>query len=229
MEQADWMTRVGTTIAREIRRHRLARNMSAQQLSDACAKLGAPIPRTVISNIENGRRTNISVAEAIALARALQVPPVALVFPAGYEEEVEYLPGKKIDPVRAVKWFSGEMQIDEQSGLNTMPGGDWALTIARQHRNMEARISDYYRAANEERIAPSENGVDIELLHRLARSQEYRLKSLRKEMVRRGLTPPKTYLKVDDLPESEAPDEDTSKYWTYKSEFPLYTGELPPF
>ncbi|WP_406457048.1 helix-turn-helix transcriptional regulator [Streptomyces sp. NBC_01622] len=229
MEQPDWMTHVGTTIAREVRRYRLARGMSAQQLSDACEKLGAPIPRTVISNIENGRRTNISVAETIVLARALRVPPIALIYPAGYEEELEYVPGKRVDPMRAVKWFSGEMRIDERSGLNTLPDPDWALTISRQHRNVESRISDYYRSANEERINGSRDTDYIEQLLNLARNQEYRLKAMREEMVRRGLTPPKTYLKVDDLPPSDAPDKNFDKHWAYEAEFPLYTGELPPF
>ncbi|MFJ4617384.1 helix-turn-helix domain-containing protein [Streptomyces sp. NPDC088812] len=218
MEQLDWMARVGTRIAQEVRRHRLARGLSAQQLSDTCAKLGAQIPRTVISNIENGRRTNVSVAEVCVLATALRVPPVALIAPAGYVDEVEYLPGKSIDPVRVINWFSGETQIDERSTLDSMPDAEWALTIARDHRRLERQISTVYRSMHEDetldpwRATPEEK----EALRRHARVLELSLKALREEMVRRGLKLPKTYLQVDDLPVPERSGEEGAGYWRYK-------------
>lgn len=108
MEQPDWATQISTTVAGEVRRYRLQRGLSAQQLSDRCAELGLPIPRTVVSNIENGRRGNIGVAEVLILGHALEVPPAVLIFPVGYVEEVEAVPGEKMHPMHAIQWMGGE-------------------------------------------------------------------------------------------------------------------------
>ena len=223
MEQPDWMARVGMGIAGEIRRHRLSAGMSAQQLSDACAALGANIPRTVISNIENGRRTNVSVAEVLVFARALGVPPIALIFPAGYVAEVEYMPGRRTDVAQAIDWFAGEIGINEKTRLADLPRQEWALTVAREHRRLERRITSIYRSIWEEgtQLGFEATGPEIDSARQHAHTLELKLKALREDMVRRGLTPPKTHLKVDDLtapnPESQA----ASGPW-------LYTDE-PPF
>lgn len=95
-------------VAREVRRHRQAKGMSAQQLADACGEVGVSVQRSVIANFENGRRASIGVAEILAFAAALEVSPMELIFPAGYEPEIEALPGKMTDPYLAALWFSGE-------------------------------------------------------------------------------------------------------------------------
>lgn len=105
------MARISTTIAREVRRLRLERGMSAQRLSDACTELGAPIPRTVLSNLENGRRGNVTVAELFVLAKALSVPPATLVFPVGLEASVEVLPGTEVSSEAAVDWVAGRFLL----------------------------------------------------------------------------------------------------------------------
>lgn len=214
------MARVGTSIAQEIRRHRLARGMSAQQLSDACAKLGASIPRTVISNIENGRRTNVSVAEVLVIARALGQPPGALVFPAGYVNEVEYLPEKKTDPLEAVDWWSGEqlppdarVVLEERRGYTQAiyPDGvdqhyQWAINMARKHRVVVNRITNHYRSAFESQaLERTGNEPDNEsvVARAVAKQLEYYLYDLREEMVRRGLVLPELPLgmKIEKRPD----------------------------
>lgn len=107
-QPTDWAERLAATIAGEVFRYRRNQNMSAQALSDRCTELGATIPRAVISNLENGRRTSVSVAELLVLAAALDVPPAALVFPVGYTERTEALPGAEVPPFEAVRWFAGE-------------------------------------------------------------------------------------------------------------------------
>jgi transcriptional regulator with XRE-family HTH domain len=82
--------------------------MSAQQLADKCSEIGFPIARSVLANFENGRRLNVSLAEVIVLGSALGVPPVALFYPVGLVEEVEFVPGVNGAPLSAVAWFSGE-------------------------------------------------------------------------------------------------------------------------
>ncbi|MGW3437089.1 helix-turn-helix domain-containing protein [Streptomyces bacillaris] len=146
MEQSDWMTRVGTSVAGEVRRHRTAKGWSAQQLSDRCAELGLSIPRTVLSNIENGRRTNISVAELLVLAGALEVAPAALIYPVGYVEEVEVLPGVAAHPMHGVQWISGEVALPTRTAGPMGKMMRTALFYVRQLLREKARSQKSLRS-----------------------------------------------------------------------------------
>lgn len=115
------MARVSTSIANEVRRIRQERGMSAQKLADRCAELGAPIPRTVLSNLENGRRGNVTVAEMLVLAAALDVPPATLVFPVGYQAAVEALPGQTQPPVSAIEWLVGLQETGDAETKKSVP------------------------------------------------------------------------------------------------------------
>ncbi|MFJ3100409.1 helix-turn-helix domain-containing protein [Streptomyces sp. NPDC086835] len=184
MEQPDWATRFSKTIAQELRRHRTARGMSAQQVSDACEGLGADMPRTVISNIENGRRGNVSMAEVVILAAALGVPPTVLAFPVGYEAEVEYLPGKTATPLEAADWWNGE-KADEE----------WALTLLRRHRRLESQIRRLYKQIWEQAIADyrwhgEPGGPEAGAAREVAEELTRELHELRDEIARRGLVLP---------------------------------------
>ena len=107
-QSPEWPDRLAATIAGEVFRYRRNQGMSAQTLSDRCTELGMTIPRAVISNLENGRRTSVSVAELLVLAAALDVPPASLVFPVGYTDSTEALPGATVPPFEAVRWVAGE-------------------------------------------------------------------------------------------------------------------------
>ncbi|MEU0272300.1 helix-turn-helix transcriptional regulator [Streptomyces sp. NPDC006307] len=189
MEQLDWVTRFGKTIARELRRHRTERGMSAQQVSDACGRLGVDLPRTVISNIENGRRGNITMAEVVILAAALGVPPTVLAFPVGYEAEVEYLPGKTGTPLEAADWWNGEQASEE-----------WALTLIRRHRRLESQIRRLYKqiwetAIGDYRWHGEPGGPEAGAAREVAEELTRELYELRDEIARRGLClPPLTGL-----------------------------------
>jgi transcriptional regulator with XRE-family HTH domain len=159
--------------------------MSAQQLADECARLGHPaLQRTVISNMENGRRRDVSVADVLVLAAALQVAPAALIFPAGYVAEVERLPGRTVAPLEAVDWFAGA-EAEEDS----------ALALMRRHRDLERRIRGVYRRIWEQGIAEQRYGVELEDAEaeagrEMARELTDQLQELREEMAGRGLELP---------------------------------------
>lgn len=130
----EWSANLAHMIAGEVRRRREARKMSAQQLSDACAALGYPIHRSVLANFENGRRPTISVAELLVIARALDIAPVLLLFPVGYADEVEMLPGDFKPPLTAVSWVAGDVQ--RTRGVDVATASDYQLA---------ARERDYLR------------------------------------------------------------------------------------
>ncbi|WP_337110167.1 hypothetical protein [Prescottella equi] len=82
--------------------------LSVAKLSDRTAELGYPMSRTVIADLELGRRKKLDVAELVVLARALNVPPVTLIYPDMPGGMVEVWPGYEAPSIRAAQWFSGE-------------------------------------------------------------------------------------------------------------------------
>lgn len=128
----DWSTRLALAIAGEVRRHRQAQGLSAQQLSDRCSELGLPIQRSVLANLESGRRTTVTVAEVLVLAGALGIAPAQLVFPAGYQPSVEALPDKETGPLNAIDWFAGQAKLG--GGLPSR--GYTPITSLRRHTQL---------------------------------------------------------------------------------------------
>ncbi|MCC9311945.1 helix-turn-helix domain-containing protein [Kitasatospora sp. RB6PN24] len=110
----DWQAGVTGRVAEAVRRFREERGMSAQDVAAACAKLGYPIARNVIANLENGRRSSVDVAEVLVLAKVLDVPPVALLVPLGEVGEIELLPGLMYSTGEALQWVCGEQPLDHE-------------------------------------------------------------------------------------------------------------------
>lgn len=86
-----WRDDVNARIARAIKAARGDR--SAQVIADETARLGFPITRDTIANIENGRKKSVDVPELIVLAKALGVPPLSLIYPDLVDSPVEAYPG----------------------------------------------------------------------------------------------------------------------------------------
>ena len=99
VEAGEWAVMGGSwprswthAIGRQVAAARHAQGISAQALSDACGALGHDVPRSTLTNLENGRKATIPLDELVVIARALGVAPLDLLCPAG-EDPVAYLPG----------------------------------------------------------------------------------------------------------------------------------------
>jgi transcriptional regulator with XRE-family HTH domain len=114
--QPGWASGITRAIADELRRYRAERGLSAQQLADRCAKLGLEISRATITDLENGRRIAVSVAELIIMARALEISPIALITPVGRQETMEIFPGQRTGAFDAALWFSGHADLVNAEG-----------------------------------------------------------------------------------------------------------------
>jgi transcriptional regulator with XRE-family HTH domain len=132
--QNQWPAKLTRSVAGQIRRYRehrkvlVGRKWSAQDLAAECVNLGLDVSRDLITDLENGRRSHISVAELFAIAAALEVPPLQLLFGVGTEETVEILPGRHVPAFRAAQWFTGEGPMPE-------PGDDAGLVPVTDPRN----------------------------------------------------------------------------------------------
>jgi hypothetical protein len=84
---------------------------SAAWLSAQTEKLGYKISTSVIAKLDSGHRGSVlSVAELLIIAAALDVPPLALLFPKLPDGDVEVVPGKPVSSLDAYLWATGENQ-----------------------------------------------------------------------------------------------------------------------
>jgi transcriptional regulator with XRE-family HTH domain len=107
----DTQTRLRTptaAVAEQVRRHRQEQGISAQQLDERTAELGMRIPRSVLANLENGRRENLDVSELVILGQALGIAPLDLLFPPDEKDiRVEYLPAQYFPADYCAARFTG--------------------------------------------------------------------------------------------------------------------------
>lgn len=126
--------------------------MTAQALANRCAELGHPLDRSVIAKLEKGFRQTVTVADLLVLARALEVPPVTLLFPLD-EAEVEVLPGELRPMWSAVQWFAAERPFparEEDPAASSRWEPPAAIALYRQHEEfvreclrLAGRAADY--------------------------------------------------------------------------------------
>ncbi|BCI84164.1 hypothetical protein MTY66_57890 [Mycolicibacterium sp. TY66] len=142
MPPRDWAEQQAYRISLEIKRLRGER--SAQWIADRTQRIGYPITRTVISDLEVGRRRYVTTAELIVLAQALDTAPISLLYPGPYEEEVEALPGDSFDQLTAVAQFCGFAHrhegADEDEQIESWKRYDHnmaCLRIAREIADLE--------------------------------------------------------------------------------------------
>lgn len=168
--------------------------MSTRALADACANYGHPIPRSVLANLESGRRESITVPEVLVIARALEVPPMDLLLPLGHAEQVEILPGVSLTPAAALDWLAGRQPL--------LPAARWSSTSRRfyEHAQLvdgwkaERLAARNYREMPDEQLPPkiASYGRDraVEQHEQNASRHLADLVRLRERMVSDGLTPP---------------------------------------
>jgi hypothetical protein len=99
--------------------------------------------RSVISNIENGRRRYVAVEEAFVLARALEVAPVDLMIPGPADREVTVTPVETATARAAREWMRGETPLPD-TDMDIFLGQPRALDELRQRADAgTARMEDW--------------------------------------------------------------------------------------
>lgn len=107
---------------------------------------GNGISRSVIANIETRRKKDVSVEQAVALARALQVPLVALLMDMSKPESDSQIPrnldgsGSPLPVATAARWFSGDYPAPSSEGL---PSAVSAFGNIRRYRAFERALASW--------------------------------------------------------------------------------------
>lgn len=198
-------------LAQSIQRTRKAQGLTYAQLAERLTQAGRPIPALGLSRMEQGDR-RIDVDDLAAIAQALRVPPVWLLFPLGQEgdRQVELLPGVRVPAEAALDWFAGDADAfadhfgrgsrNADSGLYQwyeLPEGiefRWVedvrpLWLYREHRRC---VLEWYqiwsRSARAQETAAKPAGA---VLFALAGLVEENLRAIRNEMRRLDLPLPR--------------------------------------
>jgi transcriptional regulator with XRE-family HTH domain len=136
VSKAEWPARLTAVVADEVRRHRERRGWSVRQLSEELDKLGFAMAPPVISNLELKRRPTVSVGEWLALAAALRVPPLLLLFPVGRTDQVEPLPDVQVPPFAAVQWMEDGHMVGVEPPFTE---DEELITSFREHQSLVSR------------------------------------------------------------------------------------------
>jgi transcriptional regulator with XRE-family HTH domain len=112
----EWSVNWTRLIGENVRSIRKARKLSTQTLSEICTeRVGYAVPRNAIVNLETGRKESLSVQELVAIALALDTPPVMLLYPL--DRDVDIAPGEPRNPLHAIEWFAGKWNADTASEI----------------------------------------------------------------------------------------------------------------
>ncbi|WJY42895.1 helix-turn-helix transcriptional regulator [Streptomyces sp. P9-2B-2] len=204
----EWEDRIKANVAGEVRRRRKEMGWSAQELADQCERLGHPIPRNVIANMESGRRASLPLVDVMVLAAALKTYPGSLIFPVGYVDQTQELPFQDLVPTwDALRRFTGEQDVpghdaglapDFEAHADLVSTALTAIEEEERARfTAEAATSPAQQEEAEGRRAKyADQGL----------SAKYNLRYLRRDLRDNGATPP-------DLPPALAdvdpPEDDT--------------------
>lgn len=144
-----WQKQNAARIGQGIAALRASAGLSAVQLSERCKELGFPISRVAISKIENGSREGkLDLAEIITLARALEVPPIELIYPGLPDEVIEPAPGeKKVRSSEAAQWFWGRPTFTDYPSFLNSPHLHFSSGSKQKARAIEkvALVRDHER------------------------------------------------------------------------------------
>ncbi len=204
----EWADRIKANVAGEVRRRRKEMGWSAQDLADRCERLGHPIPRNVIANMESGRRASLPLVDVMVLAAALETYPVCLIFPVGYVDRTQELPFQDLVPTwDALRRFTGEEEV---------PGYDAGVVPDFEHhaslvQTALAALDEEERARFAAKTATSRAQQEEAERKRIqyadqAISAKYSLRHLRRRLREDGATPPDLPPALGDVdpPETDA-------------------------
>lgn len=243
----DMHTTPSDVIAQQVRRRRTDMGLNREAIAARCADLGAPkLTVAALTNIETGRpdagghrRREVSAEELLVLGRALQAPPILLLFPLESGATIDISPGVTVPTWAALKWFSGEAPFphwedrDETGALTAEIGnavdleaweqGASPIRLYRAHeRHVEEwqisvrRAAHYRKQAERPELAEEARASrlrDAEAEDRTAHALRRLIWDNRREVRRLGIATP-------DLPEQlrDLDDETSPAYREFETE-----------
>lgn len=136
-----WQAATAKRIGETVRAAREAANpkVTAAELARRVDALGYTYTRNALVNLEGGRKTSVDISELIAIAHALDVPPITLIYPGIPDEPVEYVPEITVDSWTAAKRFAGLDASDTHNQATALLHHHDELLQRVEHSRQELR------------------------------------------------------------------------------------------
>lgn len=134
---SNWAEKQAHTISTAV--HHLRGQRSAQWLSDRTHELGYRVTRSVITDLENGRRRHVTTSELLILSVALDVAPLCLLYPALPDGQVEAVPGVEVSSWTAYRWVAGETPLAPASAATGI-GSRQLINAVRERANVKIQL-----------------------------------------------------------------------------------------
>lgn len=166
-DRADPMTRV---LARRVFALRKGAGMNQGELGARMAELRPNWSRSTVVKLENYKREAVGVADLLALAVVLDVPPVWLLADPRSSEPVPVTTGVELDPWSALLWMVGREPLDDVPGSRFAEARSALVELQRLAQGLAAiRSTEDSRAGGgglPEEDRPAEDERLIEALQR---------------------------------------------------------------
>ena len=99
-----------STISTRVKNLRARKRWTGAELGERMTRLGVPWDRSIVANLENGRRKSVSVSELLALSVALDTAPIHLLIPTT-EGRYRITPELEQSTARARAWVRGDAPL----------------------------------------------------------------------------------------------------------------------
>lgn len=103
-------------VIRRVAELRRKRGLTGAKLAERMTKEGVKWDRSIVANLENGRRSYVTVDELLALAYVLDVLPVHLLVPIEDEALYRLIPGREDRAADVREWVRGRLPL---TGMDT--------------------------------------------------------------------------------------------------------------
>ncbi|MDR2565908.1 MAG: helix-turn-helix domain-containing protein [Bifidobacteriaceae bacterium] len=189
IQGAPWGARWSADIGRNLGRARRAVGLTGEQLAQKTKQIGHEVTRSVIANIETGRREAVTVQDVAALAAALGIPPVMLLYDVA-GPRVAALPAVEMDAIEAEEWWSGHhgaglVRLDWDFKASNKLQEEWLAALNskrglfRLERSLEAAMDEWFVAETNQQIMPGDEAAAAE-----ARIRTYAATEIARTLVR---------------------------------------------
>jgi len=131
-------------VMREVKRLRVTRGWTAEQLASEMDKVAVPWTRDTVVNLETGRRKRLAAHEVLALAYVLEVDnPVDLLVPRDKDPLFVVVPNQLVDREAVRAWFEGR----------TGPLREWLKPTPAEDAQAQEMIAKLIEAGTDPELA----------------------------------------------------------------------------